>query len=151
VGGKIGASVSERGVQWLRLLPDSSECDIHAGSLRVGIAGRLDRALQAYFSGQQVDFSSIPLDIQGTSFQHAVWEGARLIRWGTTDTYAGLANRIGCPKAVRAIGQALGTNPVPILVPCHRIVAANGRLGGFSAGLDWKRILLRIEGHTILD
>ncbi len=112
------------------------------------MASRLTEALEAYFSGVRTEFHDIPLDlVHGTVFQRAVWEGARAISWGTLETYAGLAARIGHPKAVRAVGQALGANPVPILVPCHRILAANGRLGGFSAGLHWKQALLGIEGN----
>lgn len=110
---------------------------------------RLARSLEAYFAGERVDFGGIPLDLDGTPFQCAVWEGARTIPWGATETYAGLAVRIGRPKAQRAVGQALGANPVPILVPCHRVLAAKNRLGGFSAGLHWKRALLILEGHAL--
>ena len=82
----------------------------------------------------------------GTPFQRSVWNAARAIGWGDTATYGTLARRIGKPKAARAVGQALGANPVSIVVPCHRILSGSGGLGGFGAGLPWKRELLRTEG-----
>jgi AraC family transcriptional regulator of adaptative response/methylated-DNA-[protein]-cysteine methyltransferase len=86
------------------------------------------------------DFSS------GTSFQQRVWLTLLQIATGQTWTYAQVAQALGKPKAVRAVGGACGANPIPVLVPCHRVLAANHRLGGFSAGLNWKRTLLKREG-----
>ncbi len=107
----------------------------------------LSAALERYFAGLQEDFAAIPLDLsKGTPFRRRVWEAARTVSWAQWDTYGGLARRVGRPSAARAVGQALGANPVPIIVPCHRFLGAGGRLGGFSAGLHWKRELLRIEG-----
>jgi methylated-DNA-[protein]-cysteine S-methyltransferase len=100
---------------------------------------------QAYFSGQRVDFLD-KLDLSGaTPFQCEVWQAARLISYGQTRTYAWLAAQVGNPGAARAVGQALGRNPLPIIVPCHRVLASNGGLGGFSGGLKMKRFLLRLE------
>jgi O-6-methylguanine DNA methyltransferase len=87
-----------------------------------------------------------PLDLSGTEFQKNVWNALRKISSGKTKSYGEIAQAIGKPKAVRAVGGACGANPVPVLVPCHRVLAANKKLGGFSGGLDWKRSLLAREG-----
>ena len=87
-----------------------------------------------------------PLDLDGTEFQKSVWHALRKISLGKTKSYGEIAAAIGRPKAVRAVGGACGVNPVPVLVPCHRVLAANKKLGGFSGGLDWKRSLLKREG-----
>ncbi len=91
-----------------------------------------------------------PLDVSsGTSFQQAVWRELRRIRTGETRSYGELARRIGRPNAVRAVGGACGANSIPVLIPCHRVVAANQKLGGFSGGLEWKRKLLERERVAI--
>lgn len=91
-----------------------------------------------------------PLDVsRGTEFQQQVWQAMRKIGFGRTSTYGELARAIGRPKAVRAVGGACGANPIPVLIPCHRVVAGGGRLGGFSGGLDWKRRLLGAEGLLV--
>jgi O-6-methylguanine DNA methyltransferase len=87
-----------------------------------------------------------PLDMAGTAFQQSVWNALRKIAAGKTKSYGEIAQAIGKPKAVRAVGGACGANPIPVLVPCHRVLAANKKLGGFSGGLDWKRSLLAREG-----
>jgi O-6-methylguanine DNA methyltransferase len=88
-----------------------------------------------------------PLDWTGkTEFQKSVWRQMLKISTGKTKSYGEIASAIGKPKAVRAVGGACGANPVPVLVPCHRVLAANKKLGGFSGGLDWKRSLLKREG-----
>ena len=98
----------------------------------------------AYFRRELQTFD-LPLDLQGTEFQRKVWEALQLIPYGRTRTYADIALAIGAPKATRAVGGANHVNPVPIIVPCHRVVAANGKLGGFACGLDYKRLLLDVE------
>jgi O-6-methylguanine DNA methyltransferase len=91
-----------------------------------------------------------PLDVSaGTEFQQAVWRELRKIRPGKTKSYGEIAERIGKPKAVRAVGGACGANPIPVLIPCHRVLAANKKLGGFSGGLEWKRSLLGREGFAL--
>ena len=91
-----------------------------------------------------------PFDLSvGTEFQQNVWRAMTKIPFGQTSSYGGLAQDIGKPKAVRAVGGACGANPIPVLVPCHRVLAANGKLGGFSGGLDWKRTLLAREGVSL--
>jgi O-6-methylguanine DNA methyltransferase len=90
-----------------------------------------------------------PLDLTGTKFQKSVWTALRKISTGKTKSYGEIARAIGRPRAVRAVGGACGANPVPVLVPCHRVLAANKKLGGFSGGLEWKRSLLAREGIKI--
>ena len=90
-----------------------------------------------------------PLDLAGTEFQKSVWNALRKISTSKTKSYGEIARAIGRPKAVRAVGGACGANPVPVLVPCHRVLAANQKLGGFSGGLDWKRSLLARDGVKI--
>jgi methylated-DNA-[protein]-cysteine S-methyltransferase len=111
----------------------------------------LARQLDLYFSGVRTDFEDIPLDIlRATAFQQRVWMAARQIPWGATTTYGALAERIAAgPDGARAVGAALGANPIAILIPCHRFVAADGALTGFAAGLEWKRLLLQTEGALL--
>ena len=90
-----------------------------------------------------------PLDIvTGTDFQRKVWSAMRKIPMGKTLSYGEVAKAIGRPKAVRAVGGACGANPLPVFIPCHRVLAAGGRIGGFGGGLNWKRTLLAAEGIT---
>jgi len=101
--------------------------------------------LQEYFSGQRQSFD-LPLQpAWGTPFQRAVWQALQRIPYARTSTYADIARDIGNPKAVRAVGAAIGKNPHSIVVPCHRVVGANGSLTGFSGGLDRKQHLLQHE------
>jgi len=110
---------------------------------------KVARELQAYAEGRRVKWS-VPVDLsEGTEFQRAVWQVLREIPYGETRSYAWVARRVGRPRAARAVGAACGANPVPVLVPCHRVVASDGSLGGFSGGLAWKRKLLRLEGVTL--
>lgn len=107
--------------------------------------GTTTKALKAILAGKPPkDFP--PLDITGTAFQKSVWQALRKISPGKTKSYGEIASLIGRPKAVRAVGGACGANPMPVLIPCHRVLAANKKLGGFSGGLDWKRRLLQREG-----
>ena len=148
--GKIYGYISEAGVKVL-LLPQSPPEEVYLlhSAANVVAGERLVREFKLYFSGIPVSFADIPLDLaEATPFQRSVWEAARAIPWGKTISYRGLAEQIGKPNAARAVGQALGRNPIPILIPCHRILAGDGCLGGFSAGLDWKRHLLALEGHA---
>jgi O-6-methylguanine DNA methyltransferase len=87
-----------------------------------------------------------PLDLQGTKFQKGVWREMLKIPYGKTKSYGEIAQAVGNPKAVRAVGGACGANSIPVLVPCHRVLAANNKIGGFGSGLGWKSRLLEIEG-----
>ncbi len=101
--------------------------------------------LQEYFSGARQVFE-IPLAPLGTDFQQSVWEALQRIPFGATTTYADIAQQIGQPAAIRAVGAANGSNPLPIVVPCHRVIGSDGQLTGYAGGLPIKRALLRHEG-----
>lgn len=101
--------------------------------------------IEDYFKGKRQTFN-IPLDLRGTDFQIAVWQALLKIPYGTTKTYSEIAKEINRPKAVRAVGGAIGANPVSIVVPCHRVIGKDGTLTGFGGGLGIKEELLRIEG-----
>ncbi len=103
-------------------------------------------ALRAYFAGDGTAIDGLPVETAGTQFQRTVWQALREIPCGQTIAYAQLAERIGRPAAVRAVGLANGANPVSIVVPCHRVIAANGSLTGYGGGLERKRWLLAHEG-----
>jgi methylated-DNA-[protein]-cysteine S-methyltransferase len=105
--------------------------------------------IQRYLAGERIDFSPVAIDLSGVdSFRRSIYEAARSVGWGTTSTYGELARQAGYPGAARDVGQAMGRNPVAIIIPCHRIVAAGNKLGGFSAyqGTFAKERLLALEG-----
>ena len=105
--------------------------------------------LRAYFAGALREFL-LPLDIEGTEFQKRVWGQVAAIPYGETRSYLQIAVAIGSPRAVRAVGAANGANPVPIVVPCHRVIGANGKLVGYGGGLAMKKRLLELEGAMAL-
>ena len=108
----------------------------------------LTQCLRSYFSGQKVTFTD-SLDLSGaTTFQRGVWEATRLIPYGETRSYIWVAEQIEKPKAARAVGQALARNPLPVIVPCHRVLNIDGKLGGFGGGVEMKRLLLSLEAST---
>lgn len=102
------------------------------------------KQLDEYFAGRRTHFD-LPLSPQGTPFQHAVWQALHGIPYGRTQSYADIARRIGKPKAVRAVGAANGANPISIVVPCHRVIGADGSLTGYGGGLPRKKKLLVLE------
>lgn len=102
------------------------------------------RQLDGYFSGQLNNFS-IPVAAEGTPFQQSVWQALMTIPFGETWSYQQLADAIGNPKAVRAVGLANGKNPVSIIVPCHRVIGKNGKLTGYAGGVERKSALLKLE------
>lgn len=106
--------------------------------------------LKEYFNMQRTKFT-VPLDIKGTKFQMKVWDELLKIPFGKTVSYKTIAEGIGNPKAVRAVGRANGANPVPIIIPCHRVIASDGKLGGYSAGEGIKEKLLEVEGCLSLE
>jgi len=106
------------------------------------------RQLRAYFSGQLEGFD-LPLEPQGTPFQLAVWRRLCEIPYGETISYGELARRLGNPKASRAVGLANGSNPIPIVIPCHRVIGSNGKLTGYGGGLDIKEKLLALERRQL--
>ena len=109
------------------------------------ILARARRQLEEYFAGTRTTFD-VPLAPTGTPFEQRVWEALRAIPYGTTTSYGVLARQLGDPRATRAVGAANGRNPIPIIVPCHRVVGARGELTGFGGGIDRKRWLLEHEG-----
>ena len=108
------------------------------------------RQLGEYFDGKRREFD-LPLKLDGTDFQVEVLEELKKIPYGETTSYAAIAERIGRPKAVRAVGAANGRNPIPIIVPCHRVIGKGGDLTGFGGGLDTKEALLRLEAEHSAD
>jgi methylated-DNA-[protein]-cysteine S-methyltransferase len=106
------------------------------------------RQLTEYFDGRRTSFD-VPLAPHGTRFQLAVWDALRRIPYGTTKTYGQIATEIGAPGAARAVGAANHDNPLAIVVPCHRVVGANGSLVGFAGGIEQKRTLLDLEAGTV--
>ena len=102
--------------------------------------------LQRYFEGKRIGFN-VELDLRGsTEFEQSVWKLTRTIPFGETRSYSWIAQQIGCPKAARAVGNALSRNRLPIVIPCHRVINENGGIGGFSGGLKMKKRLLQLEG-----
>ena len=110
----------------------------------VALAGAAEE-LQTYFAGERTTFD-VPMDLQGTPFERRVWNELLNIPFGVTVSYRDVAERIGQPKACRAVGLANGRNPVPIIVPCHRVIGSNGSLTGYGGGLEIKERLLALEG-----
>ncbi len=106
------------------------------------------RELTEYFDGTRTTFD-LPLDGTGSTFERRVWDLLRTIPYGATTSYGALARRLGDPRATRAVGAANGKNPIPIIVPCHRVLGARGELTGFGGGLDRKRWLLEHEGALL--
>ena len=103
------------------------------------------RQLREYFAGERKAFA-LPLAPAGTEFQKKVWAVLRDIPWGETRSYGDIARAIGKPAACRAVGMANGRNPLPVFIPCHRVIGTNGSITGYSGGLEKKRFLLRLEG-----
>jgi methylated-DNA-[protein]-cysteine S-methyltransferase len=130
-------------VQGQRHMPDSSNWPV---STRNAILEQAGEEFQRYFAGEPVAFD-VPLDLDsGTAFQQLVWRGLLQIPRGTTTSYGELSQRIGKPGAVRALGGAVGRNPLSIVVPCHRVLGADGSLTGYAGGLERKVALLQLEG-----
>jgi methylated-DNA-[protein]-cysteine S-methyltransferase len=154
--GLFGAVYTRKGLARLTF-PDEplSYCDEwvnrwEPGAVRLPAEGRLaelEGQLTAYFLGQLRRFS-IPVDMRGTPFQQEVWRSLQGIEFGQIRSYGQVATQIGRPKAVRAVGAANGANPVPVIVPCHRVIGANGKLTGYAGGLPLKLQLLKIEGFV---
>jgi methylated-DNA-[protein]-cysteine S-methyltransferase len=112
--------------------------------------GEARRQLREYFTGERREFD-LPLKLEGTDFQVSVLRALQEIPYGETVSYGEIARRIGRPRAVRAVGAANGRNPLPIVVPCHRVIGSTGDLTGFGGGLDTKEALLRLEAENTHD
>jgi len=148
-----GAIAGDEGVMLLIWSDDRDEVTRNLpdiADIKVGAAARrnlekLRRELHAYHKGTLKKFT-IHCAPGGTEFERKVWKALQGIPYGKSKSYGELAKQIGKPEASRAVGQAAGKNPVPIIIPCHRLLAANGKIGGFSMGLQEKRKLLSLEG-----
>jgi O-6-methylguanine DNA methyltransferase len=142
--GILSLEFSEKGLQELRKL--------NTKSAQKGVTDKNIKAitpeLDEYFAGKRQTFD-IPLDVPGTPFQKAVWKATAAIPFGTTVTYGDIAAKIGRPRAVRAVGTALGKNPVCIIVPCHRVVPKGGGIGQYAYGTDMKQWLIDFEKEQV--
>jgi len=156
--GWMGILVSKRGLVRITL-PQRSAQEAHQllgdstnrATLSPHLFDDLTERLRIYFRNHQATFPD-KLDLsRATPFQRKVWEVTRLIPSGETRSYAWVANQIKRPQALRAVGQALSRNPLPIIIPCHRVVASNGKLGGYSGGIETKRQLLFLESSNRMD
>jgi methylated-DNA-[protein]-cysteine S-methyltransferase len=161
--GACGIAWSERGVTRLQLPernPSATERRLR-GRLADSGEGKPPSAmrqtiamLERYFAGERVDFASVALDLSGVGpFHRKIYDATRSLGWGETASYGDLARQAGSPGAARAVGQAMGHNPVPIIIPCHRVLAAGHKIGGFSAygGAVTKERLLALEGVHLGD
>jgi AraC family transcriptional regulator of adaptative response/methylated-DNA-[protein]-cysteine methyltransferase len=154
--GRMLLAATPRGVCSIRFADEDARllADLHAEFPRAAAIDRDDGALRDLAAAvlRNLDGSEphldLPIDIRATSFQRRVWEAIRAIPYGETRTYAEIAAAVGAPAAARAVGQACGANPVSIIIPCHRVVASGGGLGGYGWGLERKRWLLRHEADT---
>lgn len=152
--GRFTAFFSERGLARLDFPSSSAAASIPAQPDQVSTStmewsGLTVEAVRAVLSGQPPRRLP-PLDLRaGTEFQQRVWAALQRIDLGQTKAYGEIAAEIGSPQATRAVGGACGANPIPLLIPCHRVLAGGGKLGGFSGGLAWKKLLLGVEGVTV--
>jgi epoxyqueuosine reductase len=151
--GPLGAAFSPRGLGRLAFADEGlAVCEAWVRRWLPGAAiarsgpqlDDLAAQLAAYFAGRLRDFS-VPLDLRGTPFQLAAWQGLLEVGYGQVRSYAAHAAAIGRPRAIRAVGAANGANPIPILVPCHRLIGSSGSLVKYGGGLDLKRQLLELE------
>ncbi|MSQ30511.1 MAG: methylated-DNA--[protein]-cysteine S-methyltransferase [Dehalococcoidia bacterium] len=133
--------------RWITAIERDAGADVEDGPARrdSAAAAEVTRQLRAYFAGERATFD-LPLAPRGTAFQQRVWLALRAIPHGRTTTYGAIAAAIGQPSAARAVGLAIGRNPLAIVVPCHRVIGAGGALTGYAGGLDRKRWLLAHEG-----
>ncbi|MBI1260085.1 MAG: methylated-DNA--[protein]-cysteine S-methyltransferase [Rhizobiales bacterium] len=145
--GTIRLVAVEEGLVGVRFANDASR--IRDGLDNASAETHLDnaeKALSEYFAGTRKDFSHLPVLAKGTAWQLKVWGTLFKIPFGQTKSYAEIAQSVGNPKAMRAVGLANGRNPIPIIIPCHRVIGANGTLTGFGGGLPAKKWLLEHEG-----
>lgn len=113
-----------------------------------GMVADVKNQLEEYFSGKRKVFD-LALELKGTDFQKSVWEAVNEIPFGQTTTYMKLSQKLGNPAAIRAVGAAIGANPVLVILPCHRIIGANGQLTGYAGGVRRKQALLELEGFAV--
>ena len=151
--GWVGLARSDAGISHVVLphkSPDQVSTLLHTTNAQLdeNAFGDLPQRLMQYFDDRKVEFESIIDWTQVSAFDVAVWQATSTIPYGQTRSYGWVAAQIGKPKAARAVGQALGRNPTPILIPCHRVITSSGKLGGFSSGIDMKQTLLDTERNA---
>ena len=143
----VADNVSLRAIYWLNQKPDRVKFPDLENNDSNHVLKSAVKQLKAYFSGTRRKFD-IPLGPVGTVFQEEVWLALRSISYGETVSYSDIAKQVGRPKAVRAVGAAISKNPLSIMIPCHRVIGANGKLTGFAGGLSTKEFLLNLENQT---
>lgn len=152
-GIKIIILASSKGIKRIFLNPNKKISELsNATKLHSNdpyLFGVFDQ-LKEYFEGTRKIFD-VPLDIEGTEFQKKVWNELQKIQYGKTISYKKLSENLGDVKAIRAVGKAIGQNPIPIIIPCHRVIGTDGELTGYAGGLDVKEKLLEIEGSRSLE
>lgn len=147
--GTFGVALdTNQAITSLRFPLNFNNADFSKSKNGLAVVPQIEKQLNRYFSGKPFSFNTAVAP-KGTPFQKKVWKALQTIPFGQTRTYTWVARKIGAPKAARAVGSACGKNPVPIWIPCHRVVSASGGLGGFSSGLKWKRFLLNLEKADI--
>jgi methylated-DNA-[protein]-cysteine S-methyltransferase len=127
---------------------ESAPREVPGSGAAADVLRKAERQLGEYFAGDRTEFS-VALEFRGTTFQQEAWRGLLTIPYGQTVSYGEQARRIGRPKAVRAIGAANGANPIPVIVPCHRVIGADGSLTGYGGGMEIKKKLLILENPII--
>lgn len=147
-GIELRLTAVEGGLHMIEFKPED-QIDGHE-KLRCSVLVETERQLHAYFSGQLRCFD-LPLAMSGTPFQQRVWRELLKIPYGETRSYSEVAQKIGAPAAVRAVGAANGSNPIPIVVPCHRVIGSGGKLVGYGGGLSLKRRLLSLERGSLFE
>jgi methylated-DNA-[protein]-cysteine S-methyltransferase len=148
--GKLLIAGDIQAVRYIGFPKNDAPRDPEAGWIHVSTEPleQAGRQLREYFAGKRIIFE-LPLAPEGTEFQKCVWRKLLAIPYGQTISYGELARQIGNPKASRAVGAANGQNPIPILIPCHRVIGANGKLTGFGGGLPIKEALLALEARQM--
>ena len=143
--GKLRLVASEKGLVAIDVRNNSAQVVTAPNAAAEAILIKTKKQLEQYFAGKRTTFD-VALDLVGTEFQVQAWRALCRIPFGKTISYGQQASNIKKPKAFRAVGSANGKNPIPIIVPCHRVVASDGSLGGYSLGLKMKKQLLTLEG-----
>jgi methylated-DNA-[protein]-cysteine S-methyltransferase len=153
VSARLWLRWSDQGLVSLAWCPAGSSAQSVFGAVNYPtheVAEPYGSLLRAYLKGEDVDPVTLPVDLRGTAFQNRVWEALRKVPRGHVRSYAGIANDIGHPRAMRAVGSANGKNEIAIVVPCHRVIAAGMNVGGYTGGVDLKRFLLQLEGVSVV-
>ena len=150
--GRIAIGATNRGVCRIEILTDGNKSEFATDDIAAGYCSKAASQLQEYFAGTRRVFE-VELDLSGTDFQKGTWNAIATIGFGEVASYRDLAEQVGKPLAARAIGGAVGSNPVPLIIGCHRILGAGGRITGYSGGegLKTKRWLLNHEGIEFKD